>query len=722
VDANNNGVRDTGEVAISGVKVRLTGTDINGQTVALGQDTGVDGSFFFSVAPSNSAGYTLTETQPGGFTDGKTGIAAGNPGATLTKKPVGVGDNDQITGVVLAGGAALTDYRFGEGLIPQLKPPIVNGYVYLDRNHTRVRPVDGTEAGQSGWTVVLKQNGTLICTTTTDATGFYQFDNLHCPGYEVSGLPIGSGFSITFSKDGNNLPNVPTSGDNRGQVPPTGGQILNITLNSADRVVEQNLPLDPAGVVYNTVTRQPVPGARVTITGPAGFDPNTQLVGGLNAMTQTVGADGLYQFLLQNNFPTGVYTLTVVAPAGYLPAPSTSLPACTNTLIVTLSPNPALIQASDFAPTGSVTPQTNPATCPGLIPGGAGTTQYFMSFLISNGGSAPILNNHIPLDPILGGALQVTKTTPMVTTSRGALVPYTITATNTFAAPLTNVAIRDQLPAGFVFRNGSATRNGVAVTPTVAGGFVTWPTETFAPKEKKTYTLILVVGAGVGDTDYVNRAFVAGATGTAISNIATASVRVTPDPTFDCPDIIGKVFDDKNANGYQDQGEPGIPGVRMATPDGLLVTSDAEGRFHVACPATPNPDRGSNFVMKLDERTLPSGFRLTTENPRDVRITRGKITKLNFGATIHRVVRIELSAAAFEAGGVNLLPNWKGQIYTLPEALRARPSVVRIAYATTGEPADLVRRRIAEIRHVLGERWKALKGRYTLTIEVEGAP
>ena len=71
---------------------------------------------------------------------------------------------------------------------------------------------------------------------------------------------------------------------------------------------------------------------------------------------------------------------------------------------------------------------------------------------------------------------------------------------------------------------------------------------------------------------------------------------------------------------------------------------------------------------------------------------------------------------------MNLLPNWKGQIYTLPEALRARPSVVRIAYATTGEPADLVRRRIAEIRHVLGERWKALKGRYTLTIEVEGAP
>ena len=77
--------------------------------------------------------------------------------------------------------------------------------------------------------------------------------------------------------------------------------------------------------------------------------------------------------------------------------------------------------------------------------------------------------------------------------------------------------------------------------------------------------------------------------------------------------------------------------MRLATPRGLLVTTDAEGRFHVPCPDIPNADRGSNFVMKLDDRTLPSGYRLTTENPRDVRITRGKLVKLNFGATIHRV-------------------------------------------------------------------------------------
>lgn len=722
VDTNNNGVRDAGEGGIGDVIVRLTGTDTNGLAVNLVRTTDATGAFLFAdVPPSNATGYTLTEVQPTGFNDGRTGIAPGSPGQTNSAKPVGVGNDDRITQIVLPPNTNLVDYRFGEIAIPQLKPPIINGYVFLDRNHTRIRPTDGALSGQAGWTVVLRQNGAPICTTTTDATGFYQFDNLRCPGYEVSGLPLGPGFSITFSKDGNTLPAVPTSGGNRGTVPPTGSQIINITLGPADRVVEQNLPLDPAGVVYDALTRRPVPGATVVITGPAGFTPSTHLIGGGAAQTQVVGADGQYQFLLQNNFPSGVYTLTVTAPAGYLPAPSTLLPPCAATLNVTRIPDPALVQASDFAPGPNVTPQLNPATCPGLVAGGSSTTQYYFNFAITNGGSAPVLNNHIPLDPILGGTLMVTKATPMVWVSRGDLVPYTITATNPTAAPLTFVSIRDQLPPGFKYREGSATRNGQPVTPSVSGGFVTWPAEAFAAKEKKTYQLMLVVGAGVGDGDYINRAWAGiGAGGQQASNTASASVRIAPDPTFDCPDVIGKVFDDRNANGYQDEGEPGIPAVRMATPNGLLITSDAEGRFHVPCPAVPNPDRGSNFVMKLDERSLPSGFRVTTENPRDVRLTRGKLVKLNFGATIHRVVRVELSGAAFETGGATLLPAWNAQIDALPASLKARPSIVRISYAAKGDPPDLVRKRTEAVRKQIAKAWKQSKGQYTLVVEIEG--
>ena len=726
VDTNNNGVPDGGEAGIAGVVMHLTGTDINGTAVSRDTTTAADGSYSFAnLVPSNASGYTITEIQPAQYKDGKTTVAPGNPGVASSVKPVSANNADVIRNVVVQAGDVLGNYNFGEIGNLALKAPLINGYVYLDREHSRQRPVDGSAPGLSGWTVQLTQGATTICTTTTDAYGFYQFDNLHCPGYEASGLPTGAGFNIRFTKDGNQMPTVPTSGDNRGNTSTaTGGVISNITLSANDEVIEQNLPLDPSGVVYDSVTRNPVAGAVVSISGPPGFNAATHLVGGLAAQSQTVGSDGFYQFLLQNAFPTGTYTLSVVAPGGYLPAPSSSLPACNGMLTVTALPNPALVQASNTAPGLSVPQQLDPSACAGLVAGGAASTQYYFSFVITNGGSADILNNHIPLDPVQQGAIRVSKTTPLVNVSRGDLVPYTITATNTLTSPIPNVNVRDQIPPGFKYRQGSASLNGVAVEPAVSGRLLTWPAQNFAAQEKKTYRLLLTVGSGVGDGTYINQAWAASnVTSLMLSNLATATVRIVPDPTFDCPDIIGKVFDDQNANGYQDQGEPGIPAVRLVTPRGLLVTTDAEGRFHVPCPDIPNQDRGANFVMKLDERSLPSGYRITTENPRDVRITRGKVTKLNFGASIHRVVRLELSDAAFTAGGTALQPQWQQQLDALPAQLKLRPSVVRLAYQSGQEKAELVQQRIAAIRKYIEERWKkdASKGEYTLNIEVENA-
>jgi uncharacterized repeat protein (TIGR01451 family) len=722
VDANNNGTKESGEAGIPGVTVKLTGNSANGTAVSQSVVTGADGSFAFTgLAASDTNGYALTEIQPAGYTDGKTTVAGGNPGSASSGKPVEVGNIDVIGGIKLTSGATLSNYLFGETAIPTLKFPIVNGYVWLDSNHSRIRPMDGTQTGQSGWTVQLTQNGALICSVTTDSTGFYQFDNLHCPDYS-NGLPTGSGFAIAFSINGDTLPNVPISGGNQGTVPPAGGQIVGITLTAGQAVVEQDLPLDPSGVVYDSVTRKPVAGATVRISGPAGFDPSTQLVGSTAAQTQVTGSDGFYQFLLQNNFPSGPYTLSVTAPSGYQTAPSTSLPPCTGTANVGSQPNPALVQASNGAPAQSVTPQLNPAACVGIVAGGARTTQYYLSFNITRGSSAPIVNNHIPLDPFQVGGLVVTKTTQMETVSVGGLVPYTITVTNTQKVPLSGIDLHDQMPPGFKFRIGSATRNGAAAPPLVTGRALDWSGQTFAAQEKKTYTLVLAVGTGVGNGDYINQAWAAnGPNGVVVSNIAAATVKIVPDPTFDCPDVIGKVFDDRNANGYQDEGELGIPGVRLSTVRGLFVTTDAEGRFHVPCPEIPNADRGSNFVMKLDDRTLPSGYRLTTENPRDVRLTAGKLSKLNFGATIHRVVRVEISDAAFEPGSTKLLPEWQKQIDTLPTELDRKPSVVRIAYAPGQDSADLAQDRIADLRRKIQDRWQAEKGRYTLIIETEGA-
>jgi large repetitive protein len=719
LDLNNDGVRNDGEKGIAGVVLTLGGNTSDGKPLKLSVTSAADGSYLFDSLPaSDAAGYTLTQTQPAGYRDGKTTVLPGSIGTPVTLKPVGVSNIDVITGIKVVAGDDMRGYLFGEIGVPQLKPPIVNGYVWLNHDGSRVRPLDGSHAGVAGWTAELHQNGKFICRANTDEKGFYQFDNLHCAGYENSGLPIGAGYAITFLKDGNNMPVVPVSTGGEGVVVPGGSRIANITLHDGDAVIEQNLPLDPAGVVYDSVTRKPVAGAVVSISGPAGFDSATHLVGGTAEQTQTVGADGMYQFLLQNGFPSGVYTLSVVAPANYMLAPSSSIPACHGPLNVGLLPNPAFIQAGEFAPALPVKMESDPNSCTGLIAGGARTTQYYLSFVITNGGSAPILNNHIPLDPLGSDSIMVTKTTPMVNVTRGDLVPYTITASNPKAAALGATEVRDLIPAGFKYRSGSASRDGVPAEPVVDGRNLVWRENGFAPNEKKTYKLMLMVGTGVGDGEYTNQAWAANG-GSRISNLAGATVRVVPDATFDCPDIIGKVFDDRNANGYQDEGEPGIPGVRMATARGLLVTTDAEGRFHVPCPAIPNADRGSNFVMKLDDRTLPSGYRVTTENPRDVRLTRGKVVKLNFGATVHRVVRIELTDAAFVAGGTALQAEWAGRIDGLITTLRGKPSVLRIAYLD-GADAALVERRSKVLESEVRARWQALQDEYPLVIEIEG--
>lgn len=590
----------------------------------------------------------------------------------------------------------------------------VQGTVWRDLNHDRIK--DPGEPLVPGWIVELTLNGVVVGTTTSDANGAYSF----------SSVAPGSGYQIRFREPtsgriyGRPVPNETGLPYVNGQVNSTSnpagatnadGTLRQLTLTAGTTTTAQSLPLDPSGVVYDAVTRQPVPGAVVTLSAP-GLTA-ADVIGG--SLTQTTGADGAYQFLLLGGAPVGgtLYTLTVTSPPGYLPGPSGMIPACTATLGVGLappSPDPALVQNSNFAP-GTGVPLHNPAACPNstlALAGGAGTTQYFFTFTFAAiPGSANVLNNHIPLDPVLGGAIVMTKSTPLVNVVRGDLVPYNITATNTLNAVLGNINIVDVIPAGFRYRTGSASLNGVALEPTVSGRNLTWAGQTFAGGERKTLRMLLVVGSGVSEGTYVNQVAARNALVNAqVSNTATATVRVVPDPTFDCSDIIGKVFDDKNANGYQDEGELGIANVRIATARGLLVTSDHDGRFHVACAAIPNADRGSNFVMKVDERTLPSGYRLTTENPRDVRVTRGKMVKLNFGATVHRVVRLELSGAAFLNDGTDLQPAYLATLEKLPAQLAGRPSILRIAYRRGTEAAGLAEKRVSAISDRIQALWK----------------
>jgi uncharacterized repeat protein (TIGR01451 family) len=77
--------------------------------------------------------------------------------------------------------------------------------------------------------------------------------------------------------------------------------------------------------------------------------------------------------------------------------------------------------------------------------------------------------------------------------------------------------------------------------------------------------------------------------------------------------------------------EMGIPGVRLASPEGLVVQTDAYGRFHLEAIDAATRAHGRNFVLKLDPVSLPPGWRVTTRNPLVRRLTGGVSVRFDFG-------------------------------------------------------------------------------------------
>ena len=224
-------------------------------------------------------------------------------------------------------------------------------------------------------------------------------------------------------------------------------------------------------------------------------------------------------------------------------------------------------------------------------------------------------------------------------------------------------------------------------------------------------------------------------------------MRILPEAVFDCGEVVGRVFNDLDGDGYQDAPggtevpllpsgitdqsydggkagpvaekpgvEHGIPGARLATVDGLIITTDENGLFSVPCAMLPD-GAGSNFILKLDDRSLPTGYRLTTENPRVMRLTPGMLTEMNFGATLGQVARVDLNGSAFyaTADGVAMQPALISGIETLLNQIGADPVTVRLGFHV---PADAGSDVVGQARDLMDivqahidQRWDAIGGR-----------
>jgi uncharacterized repeat protein (TIGR01451 family) len=509
-------------------------------------------------------------------------------------------------------------------------------------------------------------------------------------------------------------------------------RITDIVVLSGSNLQNLNLPIDPNGIVYDALSRAPISGATVTLAAANGAALPSACFYDENQQSQITLADGYYKFDLSFADPAcpsgDSYLLQVTPPtSAYISGVSEIVPpmssATTAAFVVPSCPAsvddavPATAQHCEAAPSAVQPPES-------VAPRTSGTNYYlhmtFDSSLVP--GSSQIFNNHIPLDLDLDQSVTVTKTTPMVNVARGQLVPYVITLQNGVAVNLTDVTVVDRFPAGFRYIEGSARLDGEPREPVVAGRELAWTGLTVTPDRHHQLVLLLGVGSGVSEGEFVNRAQAMSAfTGRALSNEAQATVRIVPDPALDCTDVIGKVFDDANRNGLQDDGELGLAQVRLATARGLIATTDQFGRFHITCAITPHEGRGTNFVLKLDDRTLPSGYRGSTQPLQVQRATRGKTLEFNFGASIHRVIGLDLADPVFEPGSTEIRPIWRPRLDLLMTELRVAPAVLRLSYLADLEDPDLVEQRLDALRREIDLAWKAAPDccAYELVVEPE---
>jgi len=469
----------------------------------------------------------------------------------------------------------------------------IAGSVFNDNNVNDVQ--DQGDAPRGGFVVQVMRDGEVVASTSTNPEGTYM----------IPDVLSGDGYQVVFTH------------------PATGtvySVVDDVTVLVAATQEDVDLPIDPSGILYDSVARTPVSGARVTLVGENGDTlPDVCFIDPSQAV-QTTGIDGEYQFDLvlgaAAQCPTSEtdYTIQVTPPTGFS-APSTVIAPLDGPFDPTGLTGPVMINSSMDVPQGANPP-------------------YYFSFTLQ-AGDPDVIFNHIPLDPFLSrNPLVVIKTSTKRTANVGDIVPYQITVQNAEAVQRADVDVVDILPAGLRYVEGSSFVDGVAQEPETdnAGRELVWRDQVIPGNGSVTYSLALVIGAGVSTGEKVNTGLAEnGTTGGPISNRGTAVVQITPSSVFDCSELIGKVFEDSNYNGYQDEGEPGVPGARLATVNGQLVTTDQHGRYHIACAAVPNSRIGSNYVLKLDVRSLPLGWDVTTNNPRSIRLTRGKFGELNFG-------------------------------------------------------------------------------------------
>lgn len=249
-------------------------------------------------------------------------------------------------------------------------------------------------------------------------------------------------------------------------------------------------------------------------------------------------------------------------------------------------------------------------------------------------------------------SLEIVKTADRAAAEPGDTVVYRLQIRNTGATTIAPLQVIDTLPLGLQFvntsvrasiaTNGNATQVTIAA-PTVSGRTVTFTYPSLAPQQTLTlvYAALLTPDAirGTGRNLAVAQGQTAttpvqAATPPVQSNTASYRLQIRPGILSDCGTIIGRVFVDKNFDGEQQPGEPGVPNAVIFMDDGNRITTDAAGLFSLAYVIS-GTRTGTLDLTSLPGYTLaPNLYRIeANSSSRLVRLAPGSTVRMNFAVT-----------------------------------------------------------------------------------------
>ena len=422
--------------------------------------------------------------------------------------------------------------------------------------------------------------------------------------------------------------------DPLGQVLGCGGRLLDDYNGFTVALYEPN-PSDPTGTELGTLlattpTEVPdIPGNGI----PRGLAPNTTNV---NPFPLTNTDQGKYSFLLDKSkgqIAVGKVLILVVNP----PANSTNY-----------TERRIRLQITNVTQQGNLDIVSYHATSlDGLPIAITGATEIDQSVVLVDDAEQlglQLLAFQMTNAMCQQNQIQITKSGDRAAAAVGDTVIYRLSIRNTADGDLDTLSVMDILPIGFKFLPDSvrASFNGtsVPVNATSNGRNISFefPSLVLPPDGVVNLVYAAQLNSDAIRGDGQNSASVNGQrvdNNTALSDgPALHRVKISPGLLSDCGTIIGRVFEDRNFDGEQQDGEPGIPNAVVYMQDGNRITTDPNGLFNVKC-VLPGYHTGV-----LDPLSVP-GYRLAPNHKfiernspsRLVKLSPGGMVRMNFGVT-----------------------------------------------------------------------------------------